>query len=260
VRIKTEYLTGFFACFAMVFATSGAFSQNTACGKPITAEQKLQRALDIQEIQNVASLHEYYHNALMHKEEIEAIWAQKTPGVSWTNNTDRYVGMPSLRKYYIDGLPKEKAGVLWVHMLTTPAIEVAGDGKTAKGVWMSFGHVSGPMGGKVSSSWAQEKYGMDFVKEDGKWKIWHLRKYVDFYSPIDESWTATAGYSPQDSNGGQAGSKLQAKTNKESAVKSDMAEPDERGLYYREYSLTTVPVMQPTPPVPYCTFGETFSY
>ena len=260
MRIETRYLIGVFACLAIIFAAAGAFAQNTACGKPMTAEQKLQRALDIQAIQNVASLHEYYHSALMHKEEIEAIWAQKTPGVSWTNNTDRYVGMPSLKKFYVDGLPKEKTGVLWVHMLTTPVIEVAGDGKTAKGVWISFGHVSGPMEGKVTSSWAQEKYGMDFVKEDGKWKIWHLRTYVDFYSPIDASWAAMAGYSPQDATIQQTIGKLQTKTKKESGVKPDLAEPDEKGVYYREYSLTTVPVMQPTPPVPYCTFGETFSY
>jgi hypothetical protein len=260
MRDETRYLTGVFVWLAMVFTTSGAFAQNTACGNPMTEGQRVQLALDIQAIQNVASRHEYYHSALMHKEEIEAIWAQKTPGVSWTNNTDRYVGMPSLKKFYVDGLPKEKAGVLWVHMLTTPVIEVAGDGKTAKGVWISFGHVSSPMEGKVSSSWAQEKYGMDFVKEDGKWKIWHLRTYVDFYSPIDESRTALAGYSPQDATIQQALGKLQAKTKKEPSVNSDMAQPDEKGMYYKEYSLTTVPVMQPTPPVPYCTFGETFSY
>jgi hypothetical protein len=260
MRTETGFLAGFFACFLMPFTAAGAFAQSVACGKPMTEAQKVQRSLDIQAIQNVASLHEYYHSALMHKEEIEVIWAQKTPGVSWTNNTDRYVGMPSLKKFYVDGLPKEKAGLLWVHMLTTPVIEVAGDGKTAKGAWISFGHVSNPSGGSITSSWAQEKYGMDFVKEDGNWKIWHLRTYVDFYSPVDESWTAMAGYSPQDSTIQQAIAKLQGKAKKESGAKSDTADPDEKGVYYKEYSLTTVPVMQPTPPVTYCTFGETFSY
>jgi len=41
--------------------------------KQMSLEEKIQRAFDYQEIQNVASLHEYYHTAVMHKEEYENI-------------------------------------------------------------------------------------------------------------------------------------------------------------------------------------------
>jgi hypothetical protein len=240
--------------------------------KEMTLEQKVQLALDLHEIQNVASLHEYYHSAMMHKEELEAIWAQKTPGVSWTNNTDKYEGMASLKRFYVEHLVKDKqrslealnkidpsikvipenygAGILWSHMLTTPVIEVAGDGKTAKGVWMSFGHVTGPMGGKMSAVWAYEKYGMDFVKEDGKWKLWHLHTFVDFYCPIDASWTdATKNIASG------VGQRVE-----EEPGAADFPKGDKRGVFYKGYSLSTVPKMEPKPPVPYYTFSETFSY
>lgn len=240
----------------------------------MSLEEKVQRALDIQEIQNVASLHEYYHTALMHKEELEEIWAQKTPGVSWTNNTDRFVGMESLKKFYADHLVSDKkssledlnkidpsievkpdnygAGILWSHMLTTPVIQVAGDGKTAKGIWMSFGHVTGPMGGEMSAMWAYEKYGMDFVKEDGEWKIWHLHTYVDFYCPVGSVWT-----DPTKNIASGAGRPVEEEPG---AGREPFPEPDERGTFYKGYNLTTVPVMVPKPPVPYYTFSETFSY
>ena len=238
----------------------------------MSLEDKIQRVMDVQEIQNVASLHEYYHSAMMHKEELEAIWAKKTPGVSWTNNTDRYEGMESLKRFYVDHLVIDKkrsletlhkidpsikvtpenygAGMLWSHMLTTPVIQVAGDSKTAKGIWMSFGHVTGPMRDKMSAMWAYEKYGMDFVKEDGGWKIWHLHTYVDFYCPTDNVWT-----DPTKNIASGAGTRVE-----EEPGGADFPEPDKKGVFYKGYNLSTVPKMEPKPPVPYYTFSETFSY
>src|SRR5262249_36136111 len=146
----------------------------------------------------------------------------------------------------------------WYHMLTTPVIEVAGDGKTAKGVFMSFGNVSGTMvaGGKATSQWTQEKYGMDFVKENGRWKIWHLRTYVDFYVPTDKSWldpTANSAAAPPPS---QTAAKHEAGVKEEPGVSFAMAKPDENGNYYEGYTTTRVPTQAPALPQPYCTFSE----
>jgi hypothetical protein len=262
MKAKKQHFIGVAACLALVGATAlGAFAQNTACGKPMTLEQKVQRSLDLSEVQYVASRHEYYHSALDHAGEFRDIWAHETPGVSWTNNTDKYIGEKDLKRFMIDGLPKDKTGLLWVHLLTTPVIEISGDGKTAKGVWISVGSVSGAMGGKPSAQWTDEKYGMDFVKENGHWKIWHLHTFVDYYSPVNGSWVtdnmaAPKAQAPEQGQGG----KLQAGVKEEPGVKFDIAEPTERGNYYTGYSLTTVPVMNPKPPEPYCTFSETSSF
>ena len=68
-----------------------------------TLEEQVRRLNDIHEIQNVMSLHEYYHTAGMHKEEVEEIWAQKTPGVSWeTGDLGRFEGIDAIRKIYVD--------------------------------------------------------------------------------------------------------------------------------------------------------------
>jgi SnoaL-like domain len=229
-----------------------------ACGKPVTAARELQRLADIHEIKNIASLHEYYHNALQHAEELKYVWAQKTPGASWTNNTDRYVGMDSLVRFYVTGMPKKTSGALWYHMLTTPVIEVAADGKTAKGIWMSFGNVSGALmeGQKPEAQWTQEKYGVDFVKENGRWKIWHLRTYVDFYTPVGKDWLDPANNlaAPHVQDATGAGVKA------EPGVSFEMAKPDERGNYYEGYHVKRIPVLEPKLPQPYCSFKDTHSY
>jgi len=69
----------------------------------------------------------------------------------------------------------EGIGSMIMHTLTTPIIEVAGDGRTAKGMWYSPGQVT-EIGsdGKPIAMWMWEKYGVDFVKEGGKWKLWHI--------------------------------------------------------------------------------------
>jgi len=237
----------------------------------MTLEQKVQMLLDLHEIQNVASLHEYYHSALMHKEELEAIWAKKTPGVSWTNNAGKYDGLASVKKVYGDfNLTHKKlclealhkidpsievkpenygAGMLWVHQLTTPVIQVAGDGKTAKGVWMSAGSVTNPgmAGDKMEALWTYEKYGIDFVKEDGQWKIWHLHLFVDYYCPTDSCWTEKGKNIAAEGAGGEDPDK-------------GFPVPDIGADFYKGYTISTIPKMEPKPPVPYYTFSETFSY
>lgn len=67
------------------------------------------------------------------------------------------------------------------HPLTTPVIQVAKDGKTAKALWWSPGMERG--------GWAYGKYGVDFVKEDGEWRIWHLKWFRIFITPFNQSYT-----------------------------------------------------------------------
>lgn len=80
-----------------------------------------------------------------------------------------------------EGQPPRPFKMLAEHPLTTPVIQVAGDGQTAKALWFSPGM---EMGG-----WAYGKYGIDFVKEDGMWRIWHLKWFRVFITPWDQSYT-----------------------------------------------------------------------
>ena len=121
------------------------------------------------------------------------------------------------------------------------------DGKTAKAVWYSPGMVTEiGQDGKPFAMWMWEKYGVDFAKEDGKWKIWHIHMYTDFAVPPGKSWT-----DPEAKSSFSFGDTVER--------------PPEMNLdveitTYQEWSPTTVPQLLPRLPEPYETFSDTFSY
>ena len=89
-------------------------------------------------------------------------------------------------------------GAVFFHHLDTPIIEVAADGKTARGAWWSPGHETFPRGDREPGQgaiWAWSKYGADFIKEDDGWKIWRMRIYPMFKTPVGTSWTEWSQFS-----------------------------------------------------------------
>jgi hypothetical protein len=135
-------------------------------------------------------------------------------------------------------------GFMWEHCLTTPVIEVAGDGKTAKGMWTSPGAEALALGGELVAQWNWVRYGIDFIKEGGRWKFWHFHIYRTFATPFHKSWVETA---------------LEAAPKPEDAP-DDFPRPDRPNTYHDPYSLTRDPRKAPMPPEPYSTFEGTFSY
>ncbi|MBP2643284.1 MAG: hypothetical protein H6Q67_1171 [Firmicutes bacterium] len=242
--------------------------------RELTIEEKIQRALDIQEVQNVMSKHAYYHGLGLNIEELENIWTQKAPNASFAQNTGYWVGYDSImyaygtihlanQKVALANLQKNYpsvsdddlgAGTLIMHTLTTPIIEIAGDGQTAKGLWYTPGQVTEIGGdGYPSAMWIWEKYGVDFVKEDGEWKIWHMQICTDCTCPVagDTSWVTTVTTS--------AAPAVSAVL-KDTETQGVSPTPDIEVTTYNSYSNTQVPQNFPKFPEPYWTFSETFSY
>jgi ketosteroid isomerase-like protein len=59
------------------------------------------------------------------------------------------------------------------HMVMNPVIEVDDDGQHAKGTWYFFGPFTFYEGNQAK--WQAARYHDDYVKQDGEWKIQHLR-------------------------------------------------------------------------------------
>jgi hypothetical protein len=231
----------------------------------------LAKARDVQGIQNTMSLHEYYHAACMHGEEMDAIWVRKTPGIAFEEAflKGRYEGYEAVRSYYVDFFARffknelrkvreifphlkdnpesERAfGVQILHTLTTPVIEVAEDRETAKGIWLSPGFVTAPVDGKLQAFWHWDRYAIDFAREDGKWKIWHLWVGKEFSTPYEKSWVDAA---------------LDPTPTIQLDAVPDFPKPNAPSLRpYDGYSPNAVAQLIPRPPEPYGTFKETFSY
>lgn len=93
----------------------------------------------------------------------------------------------------------DEAGVLNLHCYTTPVIEVAEDGNTARGVWIArgcetYGTRTENEQDRAFCGWGWTKYAFDFIKLDGQWKIWHYRLFGLFLIRFDECWTEVRPY------------------------------------------------------------------
>ena len=206
---KTWKLIVTLACIAALVMSLGvgAFAKSDIDLEEVAA--MAQKACDQQEIQNIMSWHVMYHCYGLHRDEMENIWVNEPENratASFGQNQGFYVGYDSIWEAYVDGhdsswLTTAKnycknndidiegwtdeeilevyggVGQLLLHVTTTAIIEVADDGQTAKCFWYSPGMIaeSGQTGNTI---W--EAYGVDFVKENGEWKMWHLHMFTDF--------------------------------------------------------------------------------
>lgn len=84
----------------------------------------------------------------------------------------------------------EYKGKYLKHYLATPAIEVAADGKTAKGVWYSPGWESDTLDGSkdIVPIISFGAYSADFIKTEKGWKIWHLHWYHAVKCQLQKGW------------------------------------------------------------------------
>ena len=174
-------------------------------------EHELGRVSARGEVENVFNRYQYLHSFFLDEQIIDELWVKKgTPGISAQyTNSGIYNTWETVMEYHRNR-PSPK-GKLLVHFTTTPLIEVAGDGRTAKGAWVVAGVESGLSdpevaekappgmfepglveGKKVWAHWIQVRYYLDFLKQDGEWKIWHFRAAEVSRAPFSQNWIAFA--------------------------------------------------------------------
>jgi hypothetical protein len=99
-----------------------------------------------------------------------------------------YVGQERVRAY-LYALGGGKTGLaegrLNEHFQIQPVINVAPDGRTAKGRWRAV-IASGDYG--QSARWGEGTYENEYVKEDGVWKIASVHWYQTFMVPYEGGW------------------------------------------------------------------------
>lgn len=228
-------------------------------------EEKIQLALDYMEIQNLVNRYAYKLDNGFYDDVVE-MFAQKTPGVRvelfpW----GVYEGIEGVKRLY-PGLHKMMAGdhktglrpgILLSAATTTPVIEVAGDGKTAKGLWTCSGPMTLPAkqrqvitdagtdkGSALQAYWSWAKRAYDFVKEDEEWKIWHYHVYGVFVCPYEKSWV--------DNEDPMMGLEL--------PPLPDEVKADKPTTYHWIYTPTAVMEYVPATPEPYETWDDSLAY
>ena len=92
---------------------------------------------------NMVGRYLYYHSSYKHKEFVD-MWTKHTPGTMLEMPWGVFYGYEGVCKCYLDqhcdyNDLETRRGRLNMHLVTTEVLEVAEDGMTARGVWLSPG-------------------------------------------------------------------------------------------------------------------------
>lgn len=235
-----------------------------------TTEQLADRWIDKRDIQNLAG--RYVVDLLLKKEaEVYQKYWSKREDVSLAFNDGYYIGSNSVKAYYQheNEMTKKRTALLLellegkfnktggqedlfgmgqqkAHPIDNGVIELATDGKTAKGLWHLFGsnHTLDEYG--AVSYWEIGYFAADFILEEGQWRLWHVLYAIDIRCPVGSDW---------------------AKPVKQSEMPEFMTLKDAPKPEYDLVVVNYVPYAPDRPfarppriPEPYDRFDETFSY
>lgn len=178
-----------------------------------TERELIEHVWDVEEVMDVMNRRVYYQIQGLRRQELNDLWVRSKEHretASFGRNYGFYVGMDEIVRYYIAEYEAQRQEILDEYCAedpsiknlpanlnigftcmqpnSTPLVEVAGDGATARGIWYSIAQVTtGRPNGKSEGLWRGEKVAADFVREDGEWKIWHLMISTDYTSPAGQN-------------------------------------------------------------------------
>lgn len=154
-------------------------------------ERRIAYYEDRQEIEALMYASETNHNQ-KHMSGWPDYYALSMPDVS-CEIADRgnYVGKEIIENlFHANYQIQRNEGSYLCHWQTTPMIEIAKDRQTAHGVWTSPGaETVVDRDGVPVAVWNFIRYAYDFVRENGKWKLYHYRIIMDIKADYDKGWT-----------------------------------------------------------------------
>jgi len=150
---------------------------------------EIERAQAVTEIRNLVSTMQAYH-VVGSDEKIAELSAKRPDSKVYFGELGSWEGVDcSERAAALHG-GGPRPGFMALHLMCNPIIQVAGDGQTAQATFIAAGVVGmkDSKTGKPRAIWEWNRYGEDFIKEDGKWKIWHHHIYPLFKIDYDAKW------------------------------------------------------------------------
>ena len=185
--------------------------------------KRIYRAMSSQQVENVKAMHSYLHARADGTTEWSTIWS-KSADTAWAHGFGCMRGFDqiwwnSVTKYdataflnyirlapvypQIGGKDPRPLNEAAVHTLATDVIEISGDGLSARASFLTPGIVFSMVTdtGKRFFVCLWERYGSDFVYEDGRWVYLHEQVCPDIFTRMDcDNWAHTAWMSLVDKN------------------------------------------------------------
>lgn len=167
-----------------------------------------QIALGNMELQNLMTQFAHYTAAQLHDKAFSLFWSTRSdvalsfPGFAYHGRQavqgylaglrdKKQAKLEELAPVYPDVKVSEEllgAGFGDCLCLCTPYIVIAQDGQTAQGVWNLMRMASEEVAGepKARSNYWFERWYVDFVRENGAWKLWHMTVREDLFEAFNE--------------------------------------------------------------------------
>ena len=171
--------------------------------------RRIENAAASQEVENVHATHCYFHAASRSKEEWSTIWTRRDD-CSWAHGFGRMRGFDEvwkgsvsdydvmaykdfikLRRVYpqVGGKDPRPLMVCSMHTMTTGVVEVAEDGQSARAAFLTpgtlFSNLNADQKKDAMTLW--ERYGADFIYENGRWLYLHEQVCPDYGMPLFDS-------------------------------------------------------------------------
>jgi len=148
-------------------------------------EKEVTRLEDIQEIENLQRIYGYYFDNRMFAEVID-LFSENTASVEVTDH-GVFRGKDGVRRMYGNMIGRTIPGHIFFEVMQSQGvIDVAPDGKTAKGRWYTPSFEARPIGGTLKQTWQFGVYDNEYVKENGKWYFkklhWNLTYWTTYES------------------------------------------------------------------------------
>ena len=128
--------------------------------------ETMKRVWDVEEIKDLMSRRAVYSANEERERELKELWVNQPDHMataSFGRNYGYYVGMDAIRSYYVDSHQTRidalsGTGYMECHTVTSPYVELAGDGNSARGLWYSIGQETYPgPDGAPRALWVNDK-------------------------------------------------------------------------------------------------------
>jgi len=154
-----------------------------------TLQEQTRTMQDIEEIKKLQRAYGYYLENWM-TDEVADLFSD-SPDTVLLVHAGEFRGKEGVKRFFRPRtINKGRRMPEFFHqvMQLSPIIDVAPDGKTARGRWYGFGANASPVKDGVFQGWMDGVYENEYVKEDGKWKIKKLGWYMYFFAPYAVGW------------------------------------------------------------------------
>ncbi|MBN2076399.1 MAG: nuclear transport factor 2 family protein [Dehalococcoidales bacterium] len=134
-------------------------------------DEQLRRLRDIEDIKQLQCAYGYYLERWMNQEIIDCF--STSPEVSGTFVEGTYKGPEGIKRYF--GKGSQPPEFLHQVMQVSPVITISDDGNRAYGRWYGYGSIAfKPLNNAIDPTIMSVVYEMEYIREDGVWKILKL--------------------------------------------------------------------------------------